>query len=145
MGVQVGIARAELITPKNAVVLSRNAEASFGGALLTLQQFEFAELEEVAEVVMVVSGGLCSDLLGFGSDGGERFVGAYLARSLDKSTWAASFSPPRSWVAFYCSIVVPCVGQLGSPAVCLVRCRCCPGWRSSPTEVSRSLIWARCH
>ena len=34
-------------------------ESSFGGALLTLEEFELAELEEVGEVVVVVGGRAC--------------------------------------------------------------------------------------
>jgi hypothetical protein len=43
-------------------------EAAFGGALLTLEEFEFAELEQVGEVVVVVGRRLDGDLLGFGAD-----------------------------------------------------------------------------
>ncbi len=43
-------------------------QPSFGGALLALQQLELAELEQVAEVVLVVGRGLHGDLLGLGTD-----------------------------------------------------------------------------
>ena len=39
-------------------------QPSLGGALLSLEQLEFAELEEVGEVVLVVGRGLGGDLLG---------------------------------------------------------------------------------